>query len=131
VRDLPQLVDNPTPTHDHDRDVGASAEAVASYGLSSSRGRRPQVASSYSYRGAEFGPAVEEENGVIDAGGNGSQLTVRSGNTHWDGDDFELAGDTRPQVTAEEIAAGNANDLKVVGIVAALALGLWLLYRKD
>lgn len=129
MRDLPQLMPDADPTHDADRDLGEAAETAVSYNLGAGIRRQPQVSTSYSYRGVEYGPAVEENTDLVGPGA-GTAVSARSGNAHWDGDDYELAGTPARGPSPEEIAAQDQNDKTVVfGLLAGLAL-LWWISRK-
>lgn len=121
----------PDPTHDANRDISESSEATVDYALTTGERRQPRIASSYSYRGVQMSAPVEENVDQLAGSGDGSDVEVRSGNAHWDGDDYQLAGASAAKgPTPEEIAAQESNDkVLVIGFLAAAAV-LWWISRK-
>lgn len=131
MREIEHDLGAPDPTHDADRDISESSEATVDYSLTTNTRRQPQIASSYSYRGVQMSAPVEENADQLAGNGDGSDVEVRSGNAHWDGDEYQLAGASPPKGPApEEIAMQDQNDRTlVIGGLVALGI-LWWLWRK-
>jgi LPXTG-motif cell wall-anchored protein len=120
-----------TPTHDANRDISASTKAEADYDLTGRPSGAPVIETSRSLRDTTYGEAEEEEGAFIDAG-DGARVIARSGNAHWDGDDYDLAGDggDGELEAADPVPPSNANIGVWLGI-AALGLAFLWMTRKQ
>jgi hypothetical protein len=117
--------EQPEPTHDEGRDVGKAAHVRVHYDLTPGERLAPQIESSMSLRNTSYGGAEEEENDIIETGS--TQVTARSGNSHWDGDDYEIAGELRPEDRGADPGAPYAAVIAVASVIGLI----YLLTRKQ